>query len=149
MTGGGSRLEIENPAEETSGIMLVVQFLTSLDENLRRFLEEKTMAATIFLLALQSLKPSPFYLMDEVDAHLDAQNTERLLSVLLRRSINNQIIMVTLKDSTVAKAGLVYGVYPKEGVSHVVRYIIMAKNKPKHNQIHDCDTQGERQRQTF
>ena len=60
--------------------------------------------------------------MDEVDAHLDAQNTERLLSVLLRRSINNQIIMVTLKDSTVAKAGLVYGVYPKEGVSHVVRH---------------------------
>ena len=59
VTGGGSAwLEIENPAEETSGIMLVVQFLTSLDENLRRFLEEKTMAATIFLLALQSLKPS-------------------------------------------------------------------------------------------
>ncbi|HET6641362.1 MAG TPA: chromosome segregation SMC family protein [Nitrososphaeraceae archaeon] len=124
VTGGGSAwLEIENPAEETSGIMLVVQFpdkprreSTSLSGG------EKTMAATIFLLALQSLKPSPFYLMDEVDAHLDAQNTERLLSVLLRRSINNQIIMVTLKDSTVAKAGLVYGVYPKEGVSHVVRY---------------------------
>ena len=124
VTGGGSAwLEIENPAEETSGIMLVVQFpdkprreSTSLSGG------EKTMAATIFLLALQSLKPSPFYLMDEVDAHLDAQNTERLLSVLLRRSINNQIIMVTLKDSTVAKANLVYGVYPKEGVSHVVRY---------------------------
>jgi chromosome segregation protein len=124
VTGGGSAwLEIENPAEETSGIMLVVQFpdkprreSTSLSGG------EKTMAATIFLLALQSLKPSPFYLMDEVDAHLDAQNTERLLSVLLRRSIDNQIIMVTLKDSTVARASLVYGVYPKDGVSHVVRY---------------------------
>ena len=124
VTGGGSAwLEIENPAQETSGIMLVVQFpdkprreSTSLSGG------EKTMAATIFLLALQSLKPSPFYLMDEVDAHLDAQNTERLLSVLLRRSIDNQIIMVTLKDSTVAKASLVYGVYPKDGVSHVVKY---------------------------
>ena len=124
VSGGGSAwLEIENPAEETSGIMLVVQFpdkprreSTSLSGG------EKTMAATIFLLALQSLKPSPFYLMDEVDAHLDAQNTERLLSVLLRRSIDNQIIMVTLKDSTVARASLVYGVYPKDGVSYVVKY---------------------------
>jgi chromosome segregation protein len=122
-SGGSAWLEIENPGEESSGIMLVVQFpdkprreSTSLSGG------EKTMAATIFLLALQSLKPSPFYLMDEVDAHLDANNTERLLSVLLRRSIDNQIIMVTLKDSTVARASLVYGVYPKDGVSHVVRY---------------------------
>lgn len=121
--GGSAWLEIENPGEETSGIMLVVQFpdkprreSTSLSGG------EKTMAATIFLLALQSLKPSPFYLMDEVDAHLDANNTERLLSVLLRRSIDNQIMMVTLKDSTVARASLVYGVYPKDGISHVVRY---------------------------
>lgn len=121
--GGSAWLEIENPDEETSGIMLVVQIpdkprreSTSLSGG------EKTMAATIFLLALQSLKPSPFYLMDEVDAHLDANNTERLLSVLWRRSIDNQIIMVTLKDSTVARASLVYGVYPKDGVSHVVRY---------------------------
>ena len=124
VSGGGSAwLEIENPAEDTSGIMLVVQFpdkpgreSTSLSGG------EKTMAATIFLLALQSLKPSPFYLMDEVDAHLDAQNTERLLNVLLRRSIDNQIIMVTLKDSTVARASLVYGVYPKDGVSYVIKY---------------------------
>jgi chromosome segregation protein len=123
VTGGSAWLELENPDEETSGIMLVVQFpdkprreSTSLSGG------EKTMAATVFLLALQSLKPSPFYLMDEVDAHLDAQNTERLLSVLLRRSMDSQIIIVTLKDSTVAKANLVYGVYPKDGVSQVVKY---------------------------
>ena len=124
VTGGGSAwLEIENPAEETSGIMMVVQFPDKLRrESTSLSGGEKTMAATIFLLALQSLKPSPFYLMDEVDAHLDAQNTERLLSVLLRRAIDNQIIMVTLKDSTVSKAGLVYGVYPRDGVSHVVKY---------------------------
>ena len=83
---------------------------------------EKTMAATIFLLALQSLKPSPFYLMDEIDAHLDAQNNERLSKVLLSRSNENQIIMVSLKDITVAKARIVYGVYSKEGASQIVRY---------------------------
>lgn len=81
------------------------------------------MAGTVFLLALQSLKPSPFYLLDEVDAHLDSQNTDRLSRVLLSRSLeSNQIIMVTLKDSTVSKASLIYGVYPREGVSQIVRY---------------------------
>jgi chromosome segregation protein len=123
-TGGSAWLEIEDPEDIfSSGVMLVVQFpgkpgreSTALSGG------EKTIAATVFLLALQSLKPSPFYLMDEVDAHLDAQNTERLSKILLERSKDNQIIMVTLKDSTVAKAAIVYGVYPKEGVSQVVRY---------------------------
>lgn len=80
------------------------------------------MAAIIFLLALQSLKPSPFYLMDEVDAHLDAQNTERLSKVLLERSRDSQMLMVTLKDATVAKASMIYGVYSQDGVSQVIRY---------------------------
>lgn len=125
MTGGAAWLEIENPTDIfSSGVMLLVRFpgknvpreSTALSGG------EKTIAATVFLLALQSLKPSPFYLMDEVDAHLDAQNTERLSKVLLERSRDNQIIMVTLKDTTVAKAALIYGVYSREGVSQVVKY---------------------------
>jgi chromosome segregation protein len=125
MTGGAAWLAIENPTDIfSSGVMLLVRFpgknvpreSTALSGG------EKTVAATVFLLALQSLKPSPFYLMDEVDAHLDAQNTERLSKVLLERSRDNQIITVTLKDTTVAKATLIYGVYPREGVSQVVKY---------------------------
>lgn len=125
MTGGAAWLEIENPADIfASGVMLLVRFpgKTVPRESTALSGGEKTIAATVFLLALQSLKPSPFYLMDEVDAHLDAQNTERLSKVLLERSKDNQIIMVTLKDSTVAKAALIYGVYPREGVSQVVKY---------------------------
>ncbi len=124
VTGGNAWLEVENKEEEFSGgIMLIVQFhgkpgreSTALSGG------EKTMAAIIFLLALQSLKPSPFYLMDEVDAHLDAQNTERLSKVLLERSKDNQMLMVTLKDATVAQAGMIYGVYAQDGVSQVIRY---------------------------
>lgn len=124
ITGGNAWLELENPDSIFSGgILLMVQFpnkpareSTSLSGG------EKTMAAIVFLLALQSLKPSPFYLMDEVDAHLDAQNTDRLSKILLLRSVNNQIIMVTLKDSTVAKSDLIFGVYPKNGISQVVKY---------------------------
>ncbi|MBA3749426.1 MAG: chromosome segregation protein SMC [Nitrosopumilus sp.] len=124
ITDGNAWLDFEDPENIFSGgILLMVQFpnkhareSTSLSGG------EKTMAAIVFLLALQSLKPSPFYLMDEVDAHLDAQNTERLSKILLLRSNNNQIIMVTLKDSTVAKSDIIFGVYPKNGISQVVKY---------------------------
>ena len=124
VTGGQAWLEIENVEDVFSGgIMLMVRFPGKTErESTGLSGGEKTMAATIFLLALQSLKPSPFYLMDEVDAHLDAQNNERLSKVLLSRSNDNQIIMVTLKDTTVAKAHVIYGIYPKEGVSHIVKY---------------------------
>ena len=125
MTGGLAWLEIENSEVIfSSGVMLLAQFpgKTVPRESTTLSGGEKTIAATVFLLALQSLKPSPFYLMDEVDAHLDAENTDRLSKILLERSKDSQIIMVTLKDSTVAKAPLIYGIYPKEGVSQVVKY---------------------------
>jgi chromosome segregation protein len=125
MTGGLAWIEMENHADIfSSGVMLLVRFpdKTVPRESTTLSGGEKTIAATVFLLALQSLKPSPFYLMDEVDAHLDAENTERLSKVLLERSKDNQIIMVTLKDSTVTKAALIYGIYPKEGASQVVKY---------------------------
>ena len=135
MTGGLAWLEIENPEDVfSSGVMLLVQFpgKTVPRESTTLSGGEKTIAATVFLLALQSLKPSPFYLMDEVDAHLDAENTDRLSKVLLERSTDSQIIMVTLKDSTVAKAALIYGIYPKEGASQVVKYKNPAKLELAH-----------------
>jgi chromosome segregation protein len=125
MTGGLAWLEIENSEDIfSSGVMLLVRFpgKTVPRESTTLSGGEKTIAATVFLLALQSLKPSPFYLMDEVDAHLDAENTDRLSKVLFERSKNSQIIMVTLKDSTVAKATLIYGIYPREGASQIVKY---------------------------
>ena len=83
---------------------------------------EKTLAAIVFVLALQKLKPSVFYLFDEVDAHLDAPNSEKLAKIIEQRSAGSQFIMVSLKDSVVQKAKLIYGVFPKNGVSHVVTY---------------------------
>src|SRR3712207_2557379 len=76
VTGGAAWLEIENVEDVfSSGIMLMVQFPGKQGrESTALSGGEKTMAATIFLLAIQALKPSPFYLMDEVDAHLDAQD---------------------------------------------------------------------------
>jgi chromosome segregation protein len=126
MTGGNAWLEIQNEDDLfSSGISYLVQFpnkpkreSTSISGG------EKTLAAITFLLALQKLKPSPFYLLDEVDAHLDALNTERLSRILEDRAAGSQIIMVSLKDSVVQKAKLIYGVFPRNGVSHVVSHKI-------------------------
>ncbi|GDY16353.1 chromosome segregation protein SMC [Nitrosopumilaceae archaeon] len=124
MTGGNAWLELQNEDDIfNSGISYLIQFpnkpkreSTSISGG------EKTLAAVVFVLALQKLKPSPFYLFDEVDAHLDAPNSERLAKILEERSHESQFIIVSLKDSVVQKAKLIYGVYPKNGVSYVVTY---------------------------
>ncbi|MGI8720426.1 MAG: hypothetical protein ACR2KF_07885, partial [Nitrososphaeraceae archaeon] len=116
-------LQIENEDIFSGGLLYLVQFPGKpARESTALSGGEKTMAATVFLLALQSLKPSPFYLMDEIDAHLDAQNTERLSKIMVDRSVGSQILMVTLKESTVAKATQIFGIYPKSGASHIVHY---------------------------
>jgi len=124
MTGGNAWLELQNEDDIfNSGISYLIQFpnkpkreSTSISGG------EKTLAAIVFVLALQKLKPSPFYLFDEVDAHLDAPNSERLANILEERAKESQFIMVSLKDSVIQKAKLIYGVFPKNGVSHVVTY---------------------------
>ena len=124
MTDGNAWLELQNEDDIfNSGISYLIQFpnkpkreSTSISGG------EKTLAAIVFVLALQRLKPSPFYLFDEVDAHLDAPNSERLAKILEERSKESQFIMVSLKDSVIQKAKLIYGVFPKNGVSHVVTY---------------------------
>lgn len=124
MTGGEAWLELQNEDDIfNSGISYLIQFpnkpkreSTSISGG------EKTLAAIVFVLALQKLKPSIFYLFDEVDAHLDAPNSEKLAKIIEQRSAGSQFIMVSLKDSVVQKAKLIYGVYPKNGVSYVVTY---------------------------
>jgi chromosome segregation protein len=124
MTGGHAWLELENEDDIfDAGITYLIQFPNKPKRTSTAISGgEKTLAAIVFVLALQKLKPSPFYLFDEVDAHLDAPNSERLSKILEERSRESQFIMVSLKDSVVEKAKLIYGVYPKNGVSYVVTY---------------------------
>ena len=124
MTGGGAWLELQDEDDIfSSGISYMVQFP---DKQPRESTSisggEKTLAAVVFVLGLQKLQPAPFYLFDEVDAHLDASNAEKLSNILAERSRDSQFVVVSLKDSVVEKAGLVYGVFPKGGVSNVVTY---------------------------
>ena len=124
MNGGNAWLELENEDDIfNSGISYLIQFQNKPKrESTSISGGEKTLAAVVFVLGLQKLKPSPFYLFDEIDAHLDAPNAESLSKIVEERSHGSQFIMVSLKDSVVEKAKLIYGVYPKNGVSNVVTY---------------------------
>ena len=84
MTGGNAWLELENEDDIfNAGISYFIQFLNKPKrESTAISGGEKTLAAVVFVLALQRLKPSPFYLFDEIDAHLDAPNSQSLAKIV-------------------------------------------------------------------
>lgn len=79
---------------------------------------EKTMTAVALLLAIFRSKPSPFCILDEVDAALDEANVSRFTSVLREFLDQSQFIIVTHSKRTMSCADVLYGVTMAEsGVS--------------------------------
>jgi chromosome segregation protein len=79
---------------------------------------EKTLTAVALLLAIFRSRPSPFCLLDEVDAALDEANTARLTGVLREFLDRSQFIVVTHAKRTMAAADVLYGITMQEsGVS--------------------------------
>jgi chromosome segregation protein len=82
---------------------------------------EKTMTAIALLFAIYLVKPSPFCILDEVDAPLDDSNIDRFLAIIKRFAVNTQFIVVTHNKRTMAAADALYGVTQEEdGVSKIV-----------------------------
>lgn len=82
---------------------------------------EKTLTATALLFAIYLVKPSPFCVLDEVDAPLDDANIERFANMIKRFSTDTQFIIVTHNKNTMANAGRLYGVTMVEsGISQLV-----------------------------
>ena len=82
---------------------------------------ERALTALAFLFALQAVNPSPFYVLDEVDAALDDANVVRFNRVLKRLAVNQQFLIVTHNHSTMAQAQALYGVtLGDHGLSRVV-----------------------------
>jgi chromosome segregation protein len=82
---------------------------------------ERTMTAVSLLFAIYMVKPSPFCVLDEMDAPLDESNIRRFTKILDRFVHQSQFVVITHNKRTIAKADVLYGVTMEEhGISKLV-----------------------------
>src|SRR2546423_2075675 len=82
---------------------------------------EQTMTAVALLFSIYQVKPSPFCVLDELDAPLDESNINRFIRVLQRFLAHSQFIIITHNKRTIGMADVLYGVTMQEhGVSKIV-----------------------------
>ncbi|WP_455279939.1 chromosome segregation protein SMC [[Eubacterium] cellulosolvens] len=120
--GGKGRLVLENPENIFSGgLDMNLAFPGKAELSIGSASGgEKSVSTVCFLLALQGIHPMPFYVFDEIDAHLDMINSQRLADLLRERSKDSQFIVVSLKDTTISRADGVYGIFIQGGFSQVI-----------------------------
>ena len=122
--GSHAELELTNPEDLlNSGIEIkaappgkVIKNLISLSGG------EQTMVAITIFLAILRHRPSPFCMMDEVDAALDDINVEKYISYLNKFSSRTQLMVITHRRGTIEACKVLYGVFMQEkGVSRLLR----------------------------
>ncbi len=122
--GGNGQLVLENPEEPLEcGIEIRVQppgkqlkTITLLSGG------EKAFVATALYFAILKVRPTPFCLLDEIDAALDDRNVERFASYLRNLSQKTQFIVITHRRGTMEASDVLYGVTMQEqGVSRLLR----------------------------
>jgi chromosome segregation protein len=121
--GGDGRLILTDPADMlTTGIEVEarppgkkVKRLSLLSGG------ERSLTAVAFLISIFKARPSPFYVMDEVEAALDDTNTQRLLRLFEELRQSSQLIVITHNKRTMEIADALYGVSMRgDGVTQVV-----------------------------
>ena len=86
-----------------------------------RLAAQCTLTAIALLFAIQNLKPSPFCLLDEIEAALDDSNVGRFAGYLQKLTKNTQFIIITHRRGTMNAADRLYGITMQEkGVSTLV-----------------------------
>jgi chromosome segregation protein len=120
--GGTGRLVLTDPEDlVTSGIEVEARPAGKSVKRLSLLSGgERTLVALAFLVALFRARPSPFYVLDEIEAALDETNLRRLLVLVDELRSTSQLVLVTHQRPTMEAADALYGVTMTEGVSRVV-----------------------------
>jgi chromosome segregation protein len=94
---------------------------------------ERTMTAVSLLFSIYMVRPSPFCVLDEMDAPLDESNINRFIRVLDRFVGQSQFIIITHNKRTIAKASVLYGVTMEErGISKLVGMKLTERRQGEH-----------------
>ena len=126
--GGEARLELSNPDDVLNSDVeiyaappgKVIRSLSLLSGG------EKSMVALTIYLAILLHRPTPFCMLDEVDAALDEANVQKYATYLKRFSKNTQLMVITHRRGTIELCDVLYGVYMQEkGVSRLLRQEIV------------------------
>ena len=121
--GGGGKLElIEDVDILEAGVRVIAQPPGKKLQNMMQLSGgEKALTAIALLFAIQSLKPSPFCLLDEIEAALDESNVGRFAQYLHKLTERTQFIVITHRRGTMEQADRLYGITMQEkGVSAMV-----------------------------
>jgi chromosome segregation protein len=95
---------------------------------------ERSLAAVALLVAIFKARPSPFYILDEVEAALDDANLGRLLTIFQDLRLSSQLIVITHQKRTMEIADALYGVSMRQdGVSAVVGQRVNAEVSAENN----------------
>lgn len=149
--GGRAELKLENPTNIlTSGIDIYAQPPGKKLENIALLSGgEKTMTAVALLFATYQVRPSPFCLLDEIDAALDDKNVSSFVAALETFASVSQYIVITHNKKTVMGAGTMLGITMEEsGISKIIALKLDAdiekqKQKPEEDNFKEEDVPDE------
>lgn len=122
LAGGEGRLSLNDPQNILeSGLVIEAK----MKDHPLRIIDamsggEKTLTTMAFIFAIQKYEPSPFYILDEADAALDAQNSSRLAKMIKEISKYSQVIAITHNEEVIKEADQIIGVALDKDKSSVI-----------------------------
>ncbi|MCA9978371.1 MAG: AAA family ATPase, partial [Anaerolineales bacterium] len=110
--GGSARLVLTDPDDLTiSGVDIIAQLPNRREQGLGLLSGgERSLTAAALIFSLLKVSPTPFCVMDEVDAALDEANVNRFRDLLRELSLKSQFIVITHNRGTVQAAQTIYGI---------------------------------------
>jgi chromosome segregation protein len=125
--GGSARLVLTDPDDMTeTGIDIEARLPGRREQGLSLLSGgERSLTATALVFSLLSVSPTPFCILDEVDAMLDEANVGRFRELLTELSKNTQFIVITHNRNTVQAASVIYGVtMGRDSASQVISLML-------------------------